>query len=267
MTETPYSAQIVIRKRYLKDQSGPSLLFSSDKNAKNDEIEDLNVEVSELKKTVESSSKIIEILENKVAKAETQALKAFEEKKTEILALKSLLKKSEDEMKTFKKDLEIEQKESKVKEKAIYQLEKKCDNLNSNNKKLKTEVAQVKNENKKLLKCKAKTEKQLGKDFNQNIPGKDQRNLHVTPCSLIGGIAPVSLSNTSSLSNTLPCELQNTATAAAAVEIDHTAVPSAWPTSTPCGPSSSPCNLPLPGPTSDSPHTPPTYEHLTLVCM
>ena len=92
LTETPYSAQIVIRKRYLKDQSGPSVQFSSDKNAENDEIEDLNVEVSELKKTVESSSKIIEILENKVAKAETQALKAFEEKKTEILALKSLLK-------------------------------------------------------------------------------------------------------------------------------------------------------------------------------
>ena len=92
LTETPYSAQIVIRKRYLKDQSGPSLQFSSDKNAVNDEIEDLNVQVSELKKTVENSNKIIEILENKVAKAETQALKAFVEKKTETLALKSSLK-------------------------------------------------------------------------------------------------------------------------------------------------------------------------------
>ena len=170
LTETPYSAQIVIRKRYIKDQSGPSLQFSSDKNAENDEIQELNVQVSELKKTVENSNKIIEILENKVAKAETQALKAFEEKKTGILALKKSLKKSEDEMKTFKKDLENEQKESKVKEKAIYQLEKKCDNLNSNNKKLKTEVAQVKNENKKLLKSKAKSEKQNACNPNKCLP-------------------------------------------------------------------------------------------------
>ena len=93
LTETPYSAQIFTRKRYLKDQSGPSLLFSSDKNSQNDEIDDLNVQVSELKKTVESSTKIIEILENKIDNAETQALKAFEEKTTEILALKSSLKK------------------------------------------------------------------------------------------------------------------------------------------------------------------------------
>ena len=166
LTETPYSAQIVIRKRYLKDQSGPSLLFSSDETTENDEIDDLNVEIIELKKTVESSKKIIETLESKVTNAEAQALKSFDVKKAEILALKSSLKKSEDKIHTLRKDLDNQQKEIKQKGKVICQLEKKCENLNINNQNLKTEITKVKNENKKILKSKAKSDK-LGQRQSQ----------------------------------------------------------------------------------------------------
>ena len=266
LTETPYSAQIIIRKSFLKDKIGPSPWFSPT-SVQNEEVETLHTQVIDLQKTVESSNRMIEILESKLAKAETEALKTLEIKATEISVLKSSLKKSEDVVKSLKKDLDEKHKDVKGKEKAIQRLELKCENLSTNIKNHKAELTKVKNENKKLLKCKAKTEKQLGKDFNQNIPAKDERNLNVTPCSLIGGIAPVSPSNTSSSSNTPPCELLDTATAAAAVEIDHTTAPSACPSSTqPCGPSSPPCNLPLPGPTSVSPRTPPRNEHLTLAC-
>ena len=75
LTETPFSAQIVIRKRFLKDQTGPSLLFSSNNNIQSDEVDNLNIQVIKLEKTVQNSNETIEILENKVANAETRASK------------------------------------------------------------------------------------------------------------------------------------------------------------------------------------------------
>ena len=54
-------------------------------------------QIHELQKKEEKSSEIIEILENKLAAAEAQALKAFEEKKIEINALKNAVKNGENE--------------------------------------------------------------------------------------------------------------------------------------------------------------------------
>ena len=183
LTETPFSAQIVIRKRFLKDQTGPSLLFSSSNNIQSDEVDNLNMQVIELEKAVQNSKETIEILENKVANAETGALKAFEVKKTEIAALKSSLKKSEDVIKTLRKDLEDKQKDVREKEKTIIQLEKKCENLNNNNKNYKTELTKAKKENKKLMKSKTESEKPNGSDSNQNLPASTSQSSssHSTP--------------------------------------------------------------------------------------
>ena len=79
------------------------------------------------------------------------------------------MKKSEDKINAFKKDLINQQKEVKVKEKAIYQLEKKCENLNTNNKKFKSEIAKVKIKNKKLLKAKAKSGEQNARSSSENL--------------------------------------------------------------------------------------------------
>ena len=121
LTETPYSAQILIRKRFLKDKTCPiSLFFPAETKCQNDEIKktaDDSV-IIELQKTVQNSNEIIDLLENKVARAEAQALKLFEEKKTDISSLKNALKKSDDENKNLKKVIGDIQKVAKEKERA-----------------------------------------------------------------------------------------------------------------------------------------------------
>ena len=62
---------------------------------RNDDVTKLNTEIRELQKKVENSTDIINILEQKLGQAEAQALKAFEQKKTDIEALKNSLKNSD----------------------------------------------------------------------------------------------------------------------------------------------------------------------------
>ena len=128
LTETPYSAQIIIRKSFLKDKTGPSPWFSPT-SVQNEEVDSLHTQVIDLQKTVESSNRMIEILESKIAQAETEALKTLEIKATEISVWKSSHKKSEDVVKSLKKDLDEKHKDVKGKEKATKRLELKCDNF------------------------------------------------------------------------------------------------------------------------------------------
>ena len=65
---------------------------------------------------------MIEIPESKIAQAETQALKTLKIKATEISVLKNSLKKSEDVVKSIKKDLAEKHKDVKGKEQAWAEL-------------------------------------------------------------------------------------------------------------------------------------------------
>ena len=107
LSETPFSAQILIRKKFLVDKSGVS---SSALNCRNEEISDLKCKIVELEKQVESSSDTNKILEKKLGQAEIQALKAYEEQKTRIDALKNNIKKNDLETINLTKSLETEQK-------------------------------------------------------------------------------------------------------------------------------------------------------------
>ena len=169
LTETPYSAQILIRKRFLKDKTCPSPLFFSDENKfhnKEDTGDESRVE--ELQKTVEKSNEMIDSLESRVAQAEMQTFKVFEGKKTEISLIKNSLKKSDDENKNLKKVIDSLKKEVKEKERVIQKLEHTSENLSTNCKNFKAELTKLKNENKKLLKIKVDTKQH--RDSNQNIP-------------------------------------------------------------------------------------------------
>ena len=84
----------MIRKRFLKDKTGPSLLFLPDENTKNSIQKQLEFRIQELEKTAVNSNTIIKTLEQKLAHAEAQAFKAFEEKRTEIKTLKDSIKKN-----------------------------------------------------------------------------------------------------------------------------------------------------------------------------
>ena len=97
LSETPYSAQIIIRKRFLKDVACPDPSF--DATAANETIvKDYEVlkesncllenEINELKLASEREKETIAILEEKLAKAEAAALKSFEKSNIELSTLK-----------------------------------------------------------------------------------------------------------------------------------------------------------------------------------
>ena len=83
----------------------------------------------------------------------------YEEKKLEVSSFKSSLKNSDGEISSLKKDLGVKLKELKEKDKVICKLEHKCENLSDSNKRLKTEINQLKTENRKISKSKSKVTK------------------------------------------------------------------------------------------------------------
>ena len=106
---SPFSAQISLKKSLVKDRSGNCLLpppvYQSIKPVKaasyptavcshDEEVTKLNTEITELQNIVHNSTNTINILEQKLGQAESQACKAFEQKKIYIKALKKSLKKN-----------------------------------------------------------------------------------------------------------------------------------------------------------------------------
>ena len=161
LSETPHSAQIMLRKRFLKGSEGPAFSVTSDTSSGNLEHE-INVQKKEnimLKdkvKTLQAQNKscieTVEILEDKIAKIEACALKSFEEKKVEADTLKKNSKTLREELETTKKDVKFRDKTIKEKEKEAYRLGQKNDNLGETVKRLKTEISTLKHENKNLVK-------------------------------------------------------------------------------------------------------------------
>ena len=148
LSETPFSAQILLRKKLLKDrtsESSPSFHLQT---------ETVHTKVLDLQKKLDDSNEIIKILQAKSDQAESKALKVYNEKKLEIEMLKNSIKKCNLEMRNLKKDIDDEKKLVRQKEKIIQKLEHKCDNLITENKHVKTELCKVKNETKKLSKNK-----------------------------------------------------------------------------------------------------------------
>ena len=137
ISETPYSAQIMLKKRFLREVSGPSASFNSsvDHNA-SEKLHALNQENIDLKEKVRilelaqtSGQETIKILEEKVAKAEASALKHFEKTKLETACLKTSIKNLKNDLDVCKKEIIDETKVIKQKEKEVQKLDKKCDNL------------------------------------------------------------------------------------------------------------------------------------------
>jgi hypothetical protein len=118
-SETPYSANICWRKRFVKDASlstcpavktPPGYKALDDTNVEN-QIKVLMSENSNLKSQIESAkqnfSGTVRLLEEKLAKAETSTMKAFKDKHEEILALKNVLKNYSHDQETLKRDLNV----------------------------------------------------------------------------------------------------------------------------------------------------------------
>ena len=86
VSETPHSVQIMLRKRFLKNVSGPASTFGVNSSSqefenlmhKNNLLVDdkckLNEQIEDLKYQLKSSNNNLEILEKKVEKVEAAAL-------------------------------------------------------------------------------------------------------------------------------------------------------------------------------------------------
>ena len=117
-SETPFSAHILIRKRFLKGKTGPDPDFLTEATSESIVFCETR-EIENMQKKIDNSSAIIEKLEVRLAEAEAQALRAFEEKKADICTSKRALKKSEDEIVNMRKALESKKKELDEKDKVI----------------------------------------------------------------------------------------------------------------------------------------------------
>jgi hypothetical protein len=118
-SETPHSAQIIMRKRVLKGCTGPSsssLDYSLGDLKKLEEqnhlLETDNIELKEqlgnLQNLAKTSKKTIEILEQKIEKVGASALKSFEARNQETSILKDALKSVKTEVDNYKQSFKRE---------------------------------------------------------------------------------------------------------------------------------------------------------------
>ena len=157
---TPFSAYITIRNSFTKSFSpSASTLPQPVKNASDDLLnqqKDQHVkEIDELNAANKASRDTIKILEDKISKIEASALRAFDERRQETATLKTTLKNQANENTNLKKDVTLANKNAKEKDKEIYRVEQKNENLSDNIKQFKLEISNLKAESKKLQKKKS----------------------------------------------------------------------------------------------------------------
>ena len=97
----------------------------------------------------------INVLEDKLSKSEASATKSFKDKNDDLITLKTVLKNRNQEIDSLKKEINLKGKVIKEKEKEIYRLDQKSENLGDSVKQLKCEVKDLKSVNKKLVKGRA----------------------------------------------------------------------------------------------------------------
>jgi chromosome segregation ATPase len=159
---SPFSANISLKKSFIKDKSGNLLLpqnagckqkdqevghHNSQLESENDHLRE---QIQELQIAQKSSQETIEILEQKISKIEASALKAFDERNIDTTVLKNSLKTANIDLEHFKKDVRAQNKCIKEKEKEIYKLEQKSENLADNLQKSKTKISSLESENSEI---------------------------------------------------------------------------------------------------------------------
>ena len=150
LQETPYSAFITIRKKYVKSfqQSQYTSITSSVLENLENENKKLVVENQEGKAELERSRKEVIILQKRLAKAEKDSIKDLEDRKNlndRISMLTSDLSKAKAEIKSIQKALHNEEKKSE-------NLKMKLENISASKNELLEEKKKSTSENKNLKK-------------------------------------------------------------------------------------------------------------------
>ena len=181
MQVSPFSASISLKKSLITDKSGAFCLppeSNSDQisqeafKAMKDENTKLESALLNIKselvtvtddceaayariKIFEENRKTMEILEQKVAKAELDTLKVFNEKKNEVDAFKKQIKPLNDEINERKKEITSLKKIIKERDRDLQKINGKYEKLETTTKRFKLEIASLKTDDKKRVKCEA----------------------------------------------------------------------------------------------------------------
>ena len=167
VSETPYSIQICIRKRFLKDavhkqkNSDDNVAFKIESIQKKNEalvIENsyLINDLEEANKALENSQSTNNILHEKIEKAEKELFKYFSEKKDFEKKTKEIKMKLDEDNGRHKSQIKALNKSEKSKDKELFDLGKKFDNASDTNKNLKMKNSKLEVQIKKLEKKLAK---------------------------------------------------------------------------------------------------------------
>ena len=280
---SPFSAVISLKKSFVREKDGSVCLpleladtvsefdLSALEGRNEELVKQLDIlrckyaEVADdcARKTEEliDSKNSISIMEDKLAKAESESVRLFEEKKTEINILKKQIKAQNYEMESREKEATSCKKYIKEKEKEIFKLQSKNENLESNNRKLKTEISDLRNENKRLVKEKKKKGLLSGSEPSRNAK-TNNNNTQLSQTTLPSSLSTlsctpcVSVAQTLSPHETLSSPLVENVDMASLATSPATAQPCSTPPQSPRPPSplqAGPC----------SPRTPPGFPTCT----
>ena len=212
---SPFSASISLKKSLIKDKFGnilfpPTHLHQTHANVTHDTKPDnslplsenygLKQEIKDLESVNKTSQDTIKLLEQKISKVEAAALKLFEEKKVEVATLKKSLNNSNMEIERFNKDVKANNKLIKDKDKEIFRLEQKNENMTDNLKKSKTEISSLKSEQSKLIR-KNKVHAKVSKSVSTNTILLEEL---CPPFTMSPNYPKISLSNSQMIPST-PC--------------------------------------------------------------
>ena len=185
ISETPYTVNLCIRKRFTRDFDPlntlniPNILMkdSVKAGALLEENKELKCALGIKEDKIESLEDTVAILEEKVAKSESDLFKHFEKAKAlgkeieDKNLLKDVIKKLKNEATKLGSDLKAANKAAKVKEKEIYNVENKFLNQKEVSSRLKEDINALKIEKSKADKEMKKLTKRIEndqKDRNHN---------------------------------------------------------------------------------------------------
>ena len=190
LQETPYSAFITIRKKYVKSFQQSQCKYTSITSSVLENLENENkklvVENQEGKAELERSRYEVIILQKRLAKAEKDSIKDLEDRKNrndklfeEINVMKAIKKKDNDSISMLTSDLSKIKAEIKSIQKALHNEEKKSENL-----KMKLEnISASKNELLEEKKKSTSENKNLKKKI-KNLEEKQNSTMHLNNNSL-----------------------------------------------------------------------------------
>ena len=219
---SPFSALISLKKSFVREKDG-SVSFPlhlgdkvseaeiSDYKGRNEKLvmeldtlrckyEDVFDDCASKTEELRANKNRIVVLENKIVKAESEAHRLFKENKSQLNILKNEIKVQNSEIEGHIKEANSLKKHIKENEKETFKFQSKNENLESNIFRLKTEVSNLRNENKRMVKKEKKRGLNSGSDRSRKtLTNNNNNSLSVSTKTVHASLSTTSVASTLSL--------------------------------------------------------------------